>query len=88
MQDARDPTRARLSGIVPDELNRPATGITVTATPPGAVFGVVPTTQTDASGAFALAGLLPPGDTRIDAFKESAFLFQKLPTSAMGAVET
>jgi len=50
--------------------------MTVTATPPGAVFGILPTTQTDASGAFRLAGLLP-GRTRVDAFNERAFYSER-----------
>ena len=72
IQDPSDPHRARVSGTVLNEWAQPVPGITVTATPPGPVGAILPRTQTDAEGRFALAGLLP-GHTYVNAFEEKAF---------------
>ena len=72
IQDPSDPRRARLSGIVLNERAQPAVGVTVNARPPGGLGAILPHTQTDAEGRFALAGLLP-GHTYVSAFDEKAF---------------
>lgn len=72
IQDPSDPTRARISGVVYDERALPAAGITVEASPPGPTQGVLPHTETDEQGRFALAGLLP-GHTHVSAFNETTF---------------
>ena len=72
IQDSADPLRARLSGIVLNEQGQPAANVTVQATPPGPIFGILPHTQTDAEGQFAFAGLLP-GHTYVNALNEEAF---------------
>ena len=72
IQDPSDPHRGRLSGVVLDERARPARGVTVKATPPGPIGAVLPHTQTDAKGRFALDGLLP-GHTYVNAFNEEHF---------------
>jgi hypothetical protein len=72
IQDPSDPQRSRVSGIVLNERSQPVAGITVQASPPGSVFGVLPHTQTDVNGRFALVGL-PPGHTYVNAFDEEAF---------------
>jgi hypothetical protein len=72
IQDPSDPRRARLSGIVLNERAQPAVGVTVQATPPGPIGAMLPHTETDAEGRFALAGLLP-GHTYVNAFDEKAF---------------
>jgi hypothetical protein len=72
IQDPSDPQRARVSGTVLNERAQPVPGITVTATPPGAIGAKLPRTQTDANGRFALAGLIP-GHTYVHAFDEKAF---------------
>ena len=73
IQDASDPQRGRLSGIVLDERAQAAPGVTVQAGNTGyPIQGALPSTQTDAEGHFALAGLLP-GHTYVNAFKEAAF---------------
>jgi|ERR1035438_3313244 hypothetical protein len=72
MQDLSDPSRARISGVVLDERAQPAAGVTVQARPPGPIQGVLPHTETDGNGRFALAGLLP-GHTYVSAFNEKAF---------------
>ena len=72
IQDPSDPQRARVSGTVLNERAQPVPGITVTATPPGAIAAKLPGTQTDANGRFALAGLIP-GHTYVHAFDEKAF---------------
>jgi len=72
IQDPTDPRRARLSGIVLNERAQPAVGVTVNATPPGPLGTMLPHTQTDAEGRFALVGLLP-GHTYVNAFDEKAF---------------
>ena len=72
IQDPSDPQRARVSGTVLNERLQPISGITVTATPPGPLGAVLPRTQTDANGRFALVELLP-GHTYVQAFDEEAF---------------
>jgi hypothetical protein len=72
IQDPSDPQRSRVSGIVLNERAQPVAGIVIQASPPGPVFGVLPHTQTDVSGRFALVGLLP-GHTYVNAFDEEAF---------------
>jgi len=72
IQDPSDPRRARLSGIMLDEQGQPAGDVTVQATPPGPIAGILPHTQTDAEGRFAFAGL-QSGHTYVHAFKEEAF---------------
>ena len=72
IQDPSDPQRSRVSGIVLNERAQPVAGITVQASPPGPIFGVLPKTQTDGSGRFVLVGL-PPGHTYVNAFDEEAF---------------
>ena len=72
IQDPSDAQRSRVSGIVLNERAQPVAGIVVQASPPGPVIGVLPHTQTDVSGRFALVGLLP-GHTYVNAFDEEAF---------------
>jgi hypothetical protein len=72
IQDLNDPKRGRLKGSVEDEFGRPLAGAKVTASPPGALAAILPNTETDAEGHFALAGLLP-GQTYVQASKEKDF---------------
>ena len=72
IQDVSDPHRGRLAGVVQDERGQPLAGVTVRATPPGAIAGILPNTRTDTRGRFALAGLLT-GHTYLSASKEEAF---------------
>jgi hypothetical protein len=72
IQDLNDPKRGRLKGSVEDEFGRPLAGAKVTARPSGALAAIVPNTETDAEGHFALAGLLP-GQTYFQASKEIDF---------------
>jgi hypothetical protein len=72
IQDPGDPQRSGVSGIVLNERAQAVAGITVTATPPGPILTMLPRTQTDANGRFALAGLLS-GRTYVHAFDEQAF---------------
>jgi hypothetical protein len=67
------PYRGRLSGIVLDERAQPAPDITVqAANSDRPSVGMLPWTQTDAKGRFALAGPFP-GHVHVNAFNEKAF---------------
>ena len=72
IQDPSDPQQARVSGVVLNERSEPVVGITVQASTPGPIIGVLPRTQTDVTGRFVLGGLVP-GHTYLNAFDEEAF---------------
>ncbi|HLN04204.1 MAG TPA: carboxypeptidase-like regulatory domain-containing protein [Bryobacteraceae bacterium] len=77
-QDASDPKRGRVSGVVQNEQGQPLPGAMVQAMLMGApIMGKVPHALTDSQGRFALAGLLP-GRTSVDASKEEDFYPDRL----------